>query len=117
MIHTALILTGMHGLEEIDRFEARPGGDARAVPEILRQCAVLRIFQLQMRSQRVGHAADFPAAHGVGLPCERERPHSRTSDPAGQQVAVDDAVDLVGSGGGLIHSLREGRHDAFVCRE
>ena len=71
----------------------------------LHRSAVRRRFEIHVRGQLVGQPADFAPAHGVGLAGERERAHARAADAAGEQVAVDDGVDLVGAAGGLVDAL------------
>ena len=77
----------------------------RRLPEALDAIAVVGIFDGHMGRQHVGKSADLAAAHGVGLARQRKRPHARTSDAAGRQMTVDDGIDLVGAGGGLIDAL------------
>ncbi len=63
--------------------------------------------ETHMRRKLVGEPADFPPAHRVGLAGERERPHAGLADAAGREMAVDDAVDLVGALRRLVHALRK----------
>lgn len=60
-----------------------------------------------MGGEHVRHAADLAATHRVRLAGDREGPHAGTPDPPGDEVAIDDRVDLVGAGGGLVHALGE----------
>ncbi len=62
-----------------------------------------------MRSQGVGHATHFAAAHRIGLAGDRERCRARFADLAAGEVAVDDGIALVDTTGGLIDPLREER--------
>ncbi len=59
-----------------------------------------------MSGEHIGEAADFAAAHGVGLAGDRKRPRAPFADAPGQEMGVDDGVDLVGPGRGLIDALR-----------
>ena len=68
---------------------------------------MLGVFDLHMGGEHVGEAADLAPAHGVGLAGHRERPHARPADAAGRQMAIEDRVDLVGSGRGLVDALAE----------
>ncbi len=95
----------MDGLEELHGLETRTGRDPRAAPELLYQGAMRGVIQVHMGGQHVGHATHFPSSHGVGLAGEGQRTHAGAPDPAGQQMAVDDAVHLVRAGGRLVHAL------------
>jgi hypothetical protein len=70
-----------------------------------------------MGGELVGKAADFAAAHRIGLAGQPERAHAGPADAAGRKMAVDDRVDLVGASRRLIHALREQRHHALGRRE
>ena len=105
MIHTALISPRADRLEQIDRLQAGLGRHARRAPEAADAVDVGR-REVHVRGQRVGKRADLAAAHGVGLAGDRERPHARPADAAGQQMAIDDGVDLVDAGARLVDALR-----------
>src|SRR3569833_1547593 len=110
--------SSVHGLEQVDSFQARLPGNAWAAPEILSQGLVSGVVEIQVRGESGGHSSCFPASHGVGLACEREGAHAGTADPTCQEVAIDDAVDFVSSRRGLIDPLREGGDYALVgCEE
>src|SRR3712207_7794738 len=54
--------------------------------------------EAHVRGELVGEAAHFAPAHGVGLACDRERPHAGPADSSRGQVAVEDRVHLVRPG-------------------
>jgi hypothetical protein len=91
--------------EEVDGLQARTLRDARAAPEGLNQFAVAGVGDVEMRRQHVCQSTDLTPAHGIGLARERERPHAGASDAPGEQVTVDDGIDLVGADDGLVHTL------------
>ena len=78
---------------------------------------MLRVLDLHMGGELIGEAADFAAAHRIGLAGERERPHAGSSDPPGEQMAVDDRIDLVDAAGRLVDALRIQRDDALGLGE
>ena len=52
------------------------------------RCTVSRcagVVELHVGGELVGEPADLAAAHRVGLAGERERPHARAADAAGQR--------------------------------
>ena len=51
--------------------------------------------KIHMRGQRRGQAADFTAAHGVGLTGDRKGPAARLADSPRGEMGTDNAVDLV----------------------
>ena len=102
------------GLEQIDGLVSGLVGDAWRVPELLHHVAMARVVERQVRRELRGQAADLAPAHGVGLAGDGERPHARLADAPGEQMTVDDAVDLVDAGGGLVYTLRE-RRDCPRC--
>ena len=57
----------------------RPGREAiRGLPQnscTMRRCS--GVIELHVRGEHVGHTAHFPAAHGIGLAGQGERPHAR----------------------------------------
>ena len=65
-----------------------------------------RIVKAHMRGELIGKAANLPPAHRVRLTGQRERAHAGTADAPGRKMAVDDRVDLVRSGRGLVGALR-----------
>ena len=99
------------GAEEVDGLEAGLLGERGGVPELLHEEAVGRVLEVEMGGEHVGEAADLAAAHGVGLAGDAERAHAGAADAPGGEVAVDDRVDLVGAGGGLVHALAEDGDD------
>ena len=112
-----LDLAGAHRLEQFDRLQARPASPcAVGVPEAADAVDVGR-GEIHVRGERVGERADLAAAHGVGLAGDRERPHARPADAAGQQMAVDDGVDLVDAGARLVDALRIERDRLLGARE
>jgi hypothetical protein len=58
-----------------------------------------------MGGELVGEATHLAAAHGVGLPRQRERTHAGTADASRGEVAIDDGVDLVGALCRLVDAL------------
>ncbi|CAE6906119.1 hypothetical protein R69749_08414 [Paraburkholderia domus] len=103
--------------EQLDRLESRPLRDSGRAPERLHEFAMAPIIELQVCRQHVRESAHFTPAHRVRLPGKRERPHSRLADATGQQMAIDDAVDLVSAGGRLVHTLGINRHHPLSPRE
>ena len=99
-------LPGLDGAKQVDGLVARRVGNRPAAPELRHLRAVVRIRQIQMAGQRIGQTPHLAPAHGVRLAGERQRPHAGPADAAGGQVAVDDGVDLVGAGRGLVDALR-----------
>lgn len=67
--------------------------------------AVFRVGEIAVRRQQVGHAADLPATHRVGLAGQRERPGTRPADVAGRQVQMHDRRGVVRAVGGLVQAL------------
>ena len=104
-----------HGAEHVDRLEARRLGHGRRLPELAHRPAMFGIFQVEVTGQHVGQPADLAPAHGIGLAGHAEGPHAGATDAACGEVAIEDRVDLVGPGGGLVHPLAEDRHDLFVA--
>ena len=72
-----------------------------------------RILDCHVGCEHIGKPTHFAAAHGIGLARHRERPHPFTPDASREQVAVDDGIDLVGSGTRLIDALRPDGDRAF----
>ena len=104
------------GAEHVDGLQAGLGGDSRRAPEALHAVAIVGVLDVHVGGEHVGEAADLAAAHGVRLAGERERPHAGPADAAGRQVAVDDGVDLVGAGGGLVDALAVDGDDLLASR-
>ena len=101
------------GAEQVDRLQASPLRDPRRPPEPADAIAVAGVLQRHVRGELVGESADLAAAHGVRLAGDRERPGAGPADAAGDEVAVDDGVDLVGAVRRLVHPLREHGDDAL----
>ncbi len=70
-----------------------------------------------MRGKLVGEPADLAATHRIGLAGQRERPHAGTADASGQQMAIDDGVDLVDAARRLVDALRIQRDDTLGAGE
>ena len=113
-----------HGLDACRRGCGRtsrppsgPGGSAmRGLSQNCCTAGAARlIVQIDVCGERVREAADFAAAHGIGLARDRERPGAGFADAPGGKVTVDDGVDLVGARRALVHALRE-RRDHGRCR-
>ena len=98
---------GLDGIEQLHRLQPRTLGGAGACQKA-RTSSRWPASPSSVGGQHIGRAAYLAPAHGVGLAGQRERPGARFADAPGQQVAVDQAVDLVGAGRGLVHALREG---------
>ena len=96
----------LDGAEEIDGLQALRLRDGRGVPEVLHQIAVGGIGDLEVGGELVGEAADLAAAHGVGLARHREGAAALAADATGEEVAIEDRIDLVGAGRGLVDALR-----------
>ena len=78
---------------------------------------MVSIFNLHVSRQLIRQATHFAPAHGIGLSGERKRPHARSTDAAGVQMAINNAVDLVGAAAGLIDALGEHRERALGLGE
>ena len=96
------------GVEQVDRLQPGPLGDARAVPELAQQRPVAGPLQVEVRGQLVGQPAHLAPAHGVGLAGQGQRPHAGLADAPRRQVHVEDGVDLVAAGRRLVDALRPG---------
>jgi len=105
------------GAKHFDRLQARPLGDGGGAPEAAHAVAMRRVLDLHMRGEHIGEAADLAPAHGVRLTGDRERPHARPADPSRREMAIDDRIDLVGAGGGLIDALAIDGHDFLGSRK
>ena len=103
-------------LEQVDRLEAGLRRHARRAPEAADAIDIGR-REIHVRGERVGQRADLAAAHRVGLAGDRERAHARPADAAGQQMAVDQRVDLVDAGARLVDALRIERDRLLGARE
>ena len=75
--------------EHLDSGEARFSGYMGHPPERSNFSAVLWVCQIAVRRHQVGHAADFPPAHGIGLTRQRQRSCTRATDLLGGQMQVD----------------------------
>src|ERR1700712_1325611 len=100
MIQTALMRPASTALKRSTAFS--PGRD---------------VIEFEMSVQHVREAADFASTHRVRLSGERERPHAGLADASRHEMAVDDAVDLVGTRARLVDALRIHRHDTLGARE
>ena len=98
-------------LEHLDRLQPLMGRDPRRLPEPAHAIDVRR-RETHMRGELVGKAADFAAAHRVGLSGQRERRCARFSDPPRGEVAIEDGIDLVGALRRLVDALRIQRDHA-----
>ena len=94
---------GMHGLEQIDRFQPRLAGDGQAPPEPLDP---IRLVKTHVGSQRRCQAPDLAPTHGVRLTGYRQGAGTGPIQASGCQVTINDGADLVTAGAGLIHALR-----------
>jgi hypothetical protein len=97
-------------LEQLHGHQSRPRGDHWAVPEPLHELAMGVVGQVQVRGELIRQAADLAATHRIGLARDRERTCAGLADAAGQQVAVDDRIGLVGPGRGLVDAHRKCGH-------
>ncbi len=94
-----------HRLEQVHRLQPRTARQARRVPEPSHTVQRVRL-EAHVRCELVGQAPHLAPAHGVGLAGDGERPGAGSADPPGGEMAVQDGVDLVRAGGGLVHPLR-----------
>ncbi len=78
-------LASANGLEEINGSEPRFFRNAGDAPKCSDLGAVLRVCQIAMAGEQVGHATDFAPAHCIRLPRQRERPAARPADLADGQ--------------------------------
>ena len=104
-------------VKEVDRFEARTRSDPWRVPEPPHPVDLRGIGEVHMSGELVGEPADLAPAHRVRLAGERQGAHARTADPSRHKVAIDDRVDFVGAGRGLVHPLRIEGHGALGRRK
>jgi hypothetical protein len=81
-------------LEQLDGLEARPGGDARRAPEAADPID-RRPAEIHVRASVLDSAPTSRPPIALGLAGDRKRPHARPADAAGQQMAVDQRIDLV----------------------
>ena len=100
-----------HGAEQLHRLEARLPGQVRRPPETADPIQGFGV-EIHVGGQLIGQAAHLPPAHGVGLAGEGKRPGAGPADAAGGEMDVEDGVDLVDAGTGLVDALGEGRHGA-----
>ena len=118
MIHKALMRPSPTAFaEEVDRFQSRLFGYAAPPPIPAHERAMLRVLEVHMRREHIGHAARFAAAHGIGLARHRKRTHAGLPDPAGGEMTIDDGVDLVSTGRRLIHALAVNSDGTLVTQE
>ena len=106
----SLDLARAHRLEQGDGLHALAGNDARRAPVAAHPVHLLG-SEMHMRGEHVRQPADLAPAHGVGLAGEGERPLPHPADPAGDEVAIDDRVALVGALHRLVHAHGEGGDD------
>ena len=71
------------------------------------------ILDLHMRGKLVGKTAHFATTHRIRLAGKGERPHPRVTDPAGQEMAVDNGIDLVDTAGRLVDALGVNRNNVL----
>src|SRR3546814_13790626 len=93
------------------RLKARLGGQGGGGPEAAQPLHIFR-SEIHMGRKAGGKAADFAAAHGVGLAGDREGRRARLADAAGGEVDVDDRVPLVAAADRLVDALAEQRDGA-----
>jgi hypothetical protein len=87
------------------------GRDPRRLPEPAHAIDVRR-REAHMRGERIGEAADFAAAHRIGLPSQRKRRRAGFADPSCREMAIEDRIDLVGALRRLVDALRIQRNHA-----
>ena len=109
-------LAVVNGIEQLNGRIAGFPGDVLAAPKAGDPVDFSRIGKIHMRRQLMRQTADFPSTHGVGLSGKRKRPHAGFADSAGRQMAIDDAVDLIRAGRGLVNALAIEAHDFFGVR-
>ena len=102
-----------HGAEHIHRLQSRLFSHRGAGPEALHSVAVALVFNIEMAGEHIGQAANLAPAHRIRLACDRKRPHAGAPDAARGKVAVDDRIDLIAAGGGLVDALAIDRHHLF----
>ena len=78
--------SGVYRLKQVDGLESPSSGDPRTSPEPLHARAIRGTLQLHVCREQVGHAADFSAAHRIGLSCQGQRPHARAADALGVDI-------------------------------
>ena len=64
------------------------------------------IFQIKMCGQLIGKAPHLAPTHRIRLARERKGPHALSAYPAGQQVTINNRIDLIRTTTRLIDALR-----------
>ena len=93
------------GLKHLDGRLAGLPGHARHAPQRGHFSPVLWIGQIAVRTQQIGHSADFTATHRIGLAGQRERAGARFADLGRGQVQVDQRCILGRAAAGLVQAL------------
>ncbi len=102
-------------VEHVDGGKTRPARHIRRIPEAPDPIERCRIVEIHMRCELIGEPADLASAHCIGLAGEREGTRALLADPPRREMAIDDRIDLVGAGRGLVDALRIGG-DGFFRR-
>ncbi|MEJ0002704.1 MAG: hypothetical protein WDN30_02520 [Pararobbsia sp.] len=87
-------------------------GNASTPPHARDFVAIGRVVDVAVRGKQGRHAADFAAAHRVGLARERKRSRAALADLAGREVEVDQGGVLRAARRRLVQALaveRQGR--------
>ena len=75
------------------------------------------IAQVAVTAEQVGHAADFPPAHRVGLAGKRKRACARLADLARGQVQIDQCCVFSGAAARLVQALAIQTERGLGCSE
>ena len=112
-----LDLAGAYSIEHLHRGPSRFRGHLVHSPELRDLAPVLLVAEIAVSAKQVGHAADFPSAHRVGLAGQAERPGAGFADLPGGEVQVDEGGVLRRAAGGLIEALAVEGEGRFRTRE
>ncbi len=93
-------------VEQVDRLQPGLRRQPGRAPKAPHAVEIGRLGKAHMRGELRRQAANLAAAHRVWLAGQRKRPHAGPADPPGGEVAIEDRIDLVGTGGRLVHALR-----------
>ena len=93
------------GFKQFDGGLAGTGRYAGHAPEGSHFGTVLRIGQIAVGAEQIGHASHFAAPHGIGLAGQRQRAGTLLADLAGGQVQIDQRGVLGRSAAALVQAL------------
>ncbi len=118
MIQTALTFAVADGSKEFDGGEAGRWGRGRGRSRSRRLVGGGRgCARSRWAGRRLAHAADFAAAHGVGLSGEGEGTAAGLADFSGDEGEGDEGDIFVGADSGLIESHGPKGEEAAIAAE